>query len=768
MGLTIAVLSPFMLALVTPFLHRIKGGKKGWILALLPLGLMLYFAAYFPQVSAGNSLIVAYPWIPSLKISLSFYLDGLSLLFGILISGIGALVLIYSGVYLQEEPNQGRFYVYILAFMGSMLGLVLADNLITLFVFWELTSLSSYFLIGFNHENDNARWAALQALLVTGIGGLALLAGFIIIGNIGGSYELSSLMIQSEDIRSHPLYVTILFLILAGAFTKSAQTPFHFWLPNAMAAPTPVSTYLHSATMVKAGIYLLARLSPMLGNTEIWFYSLTIAGAVTMLLGAYMALYQKDLKLILAYSTVSILGTLTMLIGVGTETAIKAAIVLLIAHALYKAALFLVAGAVDHTTGTRDITQLSGLRRFMPITALAAGLAALSNAGLPPFLGFVGKEAFYGTGLAFEQGNTVFLAMAICTNIFLFVAAWKAGIHPFVGSSSSTSKSPHEPSLSLWIGPALLSALGLMFGLFPGMIDQSLITPAISAIAGHTITVELALWHGWNITLLLSGITILGGVVLLYKHHSFTQFFSQLKALTQWGPNHWYKRAIDGLNVLAKGQTKVLQSGYQRYYLMIIFAFLIGLEWYALRQFSIFEVIDLSNAKFYEMAIGVFIILASLTAVFSNTILSAVLALGGVGVGSVLIYALYGAPDLAITQILVETLTVVIFVLVVYRLPRFKKRLNPWVRIRDFIIAFAVGGLMTTLVLKANTLQFRESISEYFAKQSVLMGHGRNVVNVILVDFRALDTLGEITVLAISGIGVYALFKIRLRSKDRK
>ncbi|MBI2088067.1 MAG: NADH-quinone oxidoreductase subunit L, partial [Deltaproteobacteria bacterium] len=367
-----AVLSGFAAALLAPWIDRVGRGRTGWIIAVLPATLFAYFATFVASIRNGEVIRQSHAWIPSLGIDLSFTADGLSVLFALLISGIGALVVVYAGGYLAGHPQLGRFFSYLLLFMSAMLGLVLADNVIALFVFWELTTLSSYLLIGFDHEREAARSAALKSLLVTGIGGLALLAGLILLAQAGGSPELSALAKHGDAIRSHPLYAPILALILAGAFTKSAQVPFHFWLPAAMEAPTPVSAYLHSATMVKAGVYLLARLNPVLGGTDPWLFTVTTTGAVTMVVGAWMALQRTDLKLILAYSTVSALGVLTMLLGLGTPLAIKAASVFLLGHALYKGALFLIAGAVDHETGTRSFDRLGGLKKAMPLTALAA------------------------------------------------------------------------------------------------------------------------------------------------------------------------------------------------------------------------------------------------------------------------------------------------------------------------------------------------------------------------------------------------------------
>jgi multicomponent Na+:H+ antiporter subunit A len=467
MGLIAAVLSGFALAGVAPFLYRVARAKASWTIAALPLGLFTFFASLAGRIAAGQPVTVSYAWVPTLDVNLSFRLDGLSLLFSLLITGIGALIVIYAGGYLAAHHHLGRFYAYLALFMASMLGLVLADNVITLFVFWELTSLSSYLLIGFDHEREAARSAALQALLVTGVGGLAMLAGLLLLGRAAGSLELSNVLGAGEAIRAHPLYLAILLLILAGAFTKSAQFPFHFWLPSAMEAPTPVSAYLHSATMVKAGVYLLARLSPVLGGTEAWIAIVTLTGAATMLVGAAKALLETDLKRILAYSTVSVLGMLTLLLGIGTPRAIEAAMVYLLAHALYKGALFLVAGAVDHETGTREATRLGGLRRAMPITAVAAAAAAVSMVGLPPLFGFIAKELLYEATWGAPDLALVITGVTVLSNTLLMAVAVVVGIQPFAGQAVSTPKKPHEAPWTLWLGPALLGGLGLIGGLFP-------------------------------------------------------------------------------------------------------------------------------------------------------------------------------------------------------------------------------------------------------------------------------------------------------------
>ena len=763
------ILSGLAAAIAAPWIYRFAGGSAGWLLALLPAGMMIYFASFLPAIAAGEAFIFSHDWSPSLGLRLSFLVDGLSLLFALLISGIGALILIYARSYLAGHSHLGRFYAFILLFMASMLGLVLADNLIALFVFWELTSISSYFLIGFDHEREAARAAALQALLVTGAGGLALLAGFLLLGAVGGSMEISALLRSGELVRSHPLYSPILLLVLAGAFTKSAQVPFHFWLPAAMEAPTPVSAYLHSATMVKAGVYLVARLSPVLGGTELWVYTLSAVGAVTMITGAYLALRQTDLKRMLAYLTVSALGMLILFIGVGTTQAIAAAMVFLLAHALYKGSLFLVAGIIDHETGTREVNNLGGLRSAMPITAAAAVLAALSLAALPPSFGFIGKEMLLETSLATDQaGLIIAIAVVLASTIYVATAGIIA-VGPFFGTKRQTSNPPHEAAPNLWLGPALLAVLGVVFAGLPSLIDDSLLRPAVQAIAREPVALHLTLWHGFNLSLALSALSVAGGLAIYARLDLVLYALSRLEITSWWGPQNWYSLLLTGMNVVAQRQTQLLQSGYLRYYLMIIIVTTL-----ALAGSKLFNAVDAArftasfDAWFHEWVIAGLIVMAAFTATVARSRLAAVAALGVVGYGVALVFVLFGAPDLAMTQFMIETLTVILFVLVFYHLPRFAILSAHLGIARDAVLALALGGLITTIVLIGSGIQLYPKISDYFIENSLALGHGRNIVHVILVDFRGFDTFGEITVLAVAGIGVYALLKLKLGRKANR
>ena len=759
-----AVLAGFGLSLSAPWLYQTAGKATGWLVALLPLSLFVYFISFVPRLAAGEVVSVAYPWVPSMGVSLSFYLDGLSLLFALLVNGIGALVLIYAGGYLKGHAELGRFFCFLLLFMAAMQGLVLAGNVVTLFVFWELTSISSYLLIGFNHEDEDARAAALQALLVTGGGGLALLAGLVLLGQIGGSFEIPQLLTQGAAVRANPLYSATLLLVLIGAFTKSAQAPFHFWLPGAMAAPTPVSAYLHSATMVKAGIYLLARLLPVLGGTPAWQAIVTTVGAVTMVTGGVIAIYQTDLKRLLAFSTISALGILTMLLGVGSTHAIAAMIVFLLAHALYKGALFMVAGAVDHEAGTRDVDLLGGLRRAMPITALVAAVAGVSLAGFGPVLNFIGKEMLLEATLELPNIRAIVVpAIVLASTTFVTVAAIVA-IKPFWGSPTHMPRHAHEAPFSMWLGPALLAALGVVFGVAPSLVAGPLITPAVRAVLNeHRLEpIKLALWHGVNTALLLSVVSVVVGLALYTVWTPFRRATRPLQGVFDYGPARWYAAGLRGLNVVARWHTRVVQSGYLRWYFLTIIATTIGLIGYAFISHSGLPRLPAWNdVQVYELGLAGLILLGAGAALRAPSRLSAVTALGVVGYGVALLFIVFGAPDLAMTQFMVETLTVILFVLVFYHFPRFARLSSTPARTRDAIVAGAFGLMMTIITLVSAAIPLDPTVSRFYAANSYPLAHGRNIVNVILVDFRALDTLGEVTVLGVAAMGVFALLKLR-------
>ncbi len=762
----------FILAIAAPAAHRVLGRASGWVLGALPAGLFIYFLRELAAIQGGGHRVVSHGWVPSLGVELSFLVDGLSLLFALMITGTGALVVVYSGRYLAGHRHLGRFYAYLLMFMASMLGIVLANNIISLFIFWELTSFSSYLLIGFKHDEQRSRQAARMALLVTGLGGLALMAGLLLMGQVGGSLELSELLGRGEELRAHGLYGAILVLVVLGAFTKSAQFPFHFWLPNAMEAPTPVSAYLHSATMVKAGIYLLARLSPALGGTQAWMAILTATGALTMVLGAWLAIQQVDLKRLLAYSTLAVLGLLTMLLGLGVEAAVKAAVLYLLVHSLYKGALFLISGNVDHATGSRDAGELRGLRRAMPWTCGAALLAGLSMAGLPPFFGFIGKESFYAAVMNAPAQAGLLVVLAVVSMTLMFVVAGVVGFRIFMGPVTGGAARAHEAPRAMWVAPVLLGLLGLLFGLFPGPVERGLLAPAAAAVLGHPdvpVPLDLALFHGLNWELALSVLTVAAGIVLYRSWDRVRAAIGVLERLHRHGPARWYEWALQALDKVARVQTLLLQCGSLPVYVQIVLIVgivAIGVTWGA--PINTLDLTGWRDVRLYEFMIVLVMVLATCEIIRTRSRLTAIISLGVVGYCIALIFQFYGAPDLAVTQFAIETLSVVLFVLVLYRLPRFARLTAGVRRGWDALVAVSFGALMTGLLLTSASKESDSHLSRYFAQNSVAEAKGHNIVNVILVDFRALDTLGEITVLAVAAIGVFALLKLRLEKARRR
>ncbi len=736
---------------------------RAWTVAL-PAAIFVALCTTIPTIAGGTPLRWAVPWIPGLGIDLSFWLDGLSLLFGLLISGIGALVFLYAGRYMAGHERRGRFLLYLQLFMASMLGLVLADNLITLFVFWELTTVTSYLLIGFDHTNPKARRNALQALLVTATGGLALLAGAVLLGLVGGTYEISELATQAAAIKAHPLYLPILILFLAGAFTKSAQFPFSFWLPNAMAAPTPVSAYLHSATMVKAGVYLLARMSPTLGGTEVWSWTLIIAGGITAVLSAMLALRQTDLKMLLAQTTVTALGKITLFLGIGTTAGVTAAVAFILAHSLYKGAMFLCVGSIDHGTGTRDVRRLRGLAALMPLTAAAAGLAALSKAGIIPFYGFGAKELMYEAAVNAPLLGWFAVAAALTANALMFAAAAIIALRPFLGETAPTPTTPHEAPVAMFIGPLTLAALGLVFGLALPWVGTALIIPGASAVAGAPIDKGLYLWHGFNIPLLLSVITVALGVLIYRGRDAIAAGLTRAHTALRWDSEAGYDRVVGAMLAAARWQTDILQSGSQRRYVAWVFATMtLMVGGTLIFKGADVPAPDFTGIQFQEWGIIGAIVVATLLTLRTQSRLTAILALGMVGIGVALIFLMFSAPDVAKTQLLVETLVVVIVAVVLLKLPPMTAapRTAPGERVRNAVLAIAAGGVTTAMMLAVTAGGLDTTIPDWFAANSVPGGHGGNIVNVILVDFRALDTLGEILVVAMAGLAAYALVRLR-------
>jgi multicomponent Na+:H+ antiporter subunit A len=748
-----------LLAVLAPVLDRAVGRRTGVVLASVPALLFAHFARWLPAVTAGAAPAEAWPWVPGLGISLAFRADGLALLFSLLVTGIGALVLVYGGTFLDGDTRRPRFFAGILFFMGAMLGLVLADDAILLFVFWELTGVSSYLLIAYDHESAEARQAALQALLVTGAGGLALLAGLLLLGQVAGTFELSTLAAHGAAIRTSDLYLPALLLVLTGAFTKSAQVPFHFWLPGAMAAPSPVSAYLHSATMVKAGIYLLARLHPALGGTPAWHALVILAGTATLVVGAALAWAQTDLKRLLAFTTVSALGTLTLLVGIGTELAAQAAMVFLLVHALYKAALFLGVGTLDHEAGTRDHRLLGGLLPVMPMTAVAVSVSALSMAGLPPLFGFVAKELFYEAKQEAPLAGDLIAVASFLGSALVAAAAGLVGIRPFLGRRRPAPDEPHEGPPALWLGPVVLATLSAALGLLPGLLAVPLVQAAATAVHGAHTEVALRPWMGMSPAVVQSLGMLAAGALLYAVHDQLLPRLTALRALVAWGPGAAYRAVLDGVLALARWQTRVLQNGVLGWYLLVVVGTTVALVGAVFLTRVGVPSLQPGEIRLHEAAVAAAMAAAAVAVVRARTTLFAVAALGIVGYGTALLFLFFHGPDLALTQLAVETLTVVLFVLLLQRLPRLRVLSSHSVLVRDGIVSIAGGALMCALVLTVAGLAHPTPLTDYFARTSAPLANGRNVVNVILVDFRSLDTLGEITVLAVAALGVVALLR---------
>jgi len=743
--------------------------KTDWIwraTALLPLLFFIGAVVLVPLQMANGPLRLRLDWVPALGVDLSFYVDGLSLLFVLIISAVGFFVTLYAVAYLHGHPQTGRFFVFLHAFMLSMLGLVTADNMMALFVFWELTTIFSYLLIGFEHESSAARKSARQALLVTGGGGLALLAGLLLIQIVGGTAEMSALVAKADTLRAHSLYGAILVLLFAGALTKSAQFPFHFWLPNAMAAPTPISAFLHSATMVKGGIYLLARFHPVLGGTLAWTAPLMIIGAVTAVGGAVLAMGQSDVKKILAYTTITALGIMTMFLGGRTTPSLTAAMTFLLVHSLYKSALFLMAGIVDHQAGTRQLERLGGLFRALPLTALAALAACLSMAGFPLFFGFIGKEIMYKGALAESLCPALAVTAAVLANALMTAVGGIIIMRIFAGPVRPEHRDVAEAPLPMWMGPVILGSVGIIFGIIPDWVGHWLVEPAVRSFHVTTEKIHLQLFHGINPPLLLSVVTLAAGIGFYLVQRPFSRGLELITARLPVTADRIYDGCIRGVAALGKMQNRLLQNGsLHRYFFIVMAAF--GL----LTAYGYFSRLESLPAPGWpllavrEWLLAAVIAAAVITVLLTRVVLLAICALGVIGAGLALVFLSYGAPDLALTQLLVETLTVVIVAIILLRLPALKPAagISRARRLADALLAGGCGLLVTILLLAVLSLDLDRSLTAFFEQHSYLGGHGKNIVNVILVDFRSLDTLGEIIVVAAAGLAGFALIQRRRR-----
>jgi multicomponent K+:H+ antiporter subunit A len=773
MSLALVVLVPLLGALVPPL--AIRAGRNVCTAATaavsgLSLAILLTHA---PAVYGGEVPRVFVPWLPALGLSLSFFADGLGLFFAALILAIGLLIVLYARFYLGRGDPMGRFFGYLLLFQGSMLGIVLSDNVLLLVVFWELTSLSSFLLIGYWHHLPASRAGARMALVVTGAGGLALMGGMLLLGDIAGSFELSEILARGETVKASPLYLPALLLILLGAFTKSAQFPFHFWLPHAMAAPTPVSAYLHSATMVKAGVFLLARLWPVLAGTTEWFLIVSLTGLATMVIAAWIALFKDDLKALLAFSTVSHLGLLTMLLGLGTRMGVVAAMFHVLSHATFKAPLFMSAGIVDHETGTRDIRRLGGLRHLMPITSALAMIAAASMAGLPLLNGFVSKEMMLEEAAHTLYAGQAWLFPLLATAGALLSAAYSARLifHVFLGPARHDyPHPPHDPPLGMWLPVAILVVPIVAIGIMPATFAGAIVArTSIAATGGALPDYHLALWHGFTPALGLSAVALAGGLALLWAHAPANRL---RLAVPRPDAMILFQAAIAAMVRGARRCLAAIDTGSLPRSLAVIVATigLLGLAGYLNAGPTALagERATLPATLPATAGWAVLLLACGLIVRRHHDRLFALIVTSIVGLIVSIAFLQFSAPDLALTQISVEVVTTILLLLAINLLPRTTPDEQPRLAKLGAGGLAAAGGLGVAALAYAAMTRSVETISGYHVEQSKPGGGGTNVVNVILVDFRGYDTFGEIIVLAIAALAIFALLDSALHGAARR
>ncbi|CAM4375021.1 Na+/H+ antiporter subunit A [Paenibacillus typhae] len=798
--LHIVILLPFLLSVLMLLIRQTTRFHPGWFVLPLPAVLFLYFLLKISAVRAGEPIIDTIAWMPSFGVDITLILDGLSLIFVLLITGMGALVVLYS-IYYLDKQTEGirRFYVYLLMFMGAMLGVVLSDNLIILYGFWELTSISSFLLIAFWYGRERSGYGAVKSMLITVFGGLAMFAGFNLLYVMTGTYSIREIIQLAGTFTDNAMFIPAMLLILLGAFTKSAQFPFHIWLPDAMEAPTPVSAYLHSATMVKAGIYLVARLTPVFAGQSEWFWLVSVTGLFTLIYGSFKAIRQTDLKALLAYSTISQLGLIMSLFGLGSAAgffagrqdavfytmATAAALFHLINHAVFKGSLFMVVGIIDHETGTRDLRKLGGLMSLMPVTFSVALMGAFSMAGLPPFSGFLSKEMFFTSVLNIREFDILnagfwlqlFAVVAWIASVFTFVYSMILVFKTFGGKlqKDKLDKVPHEAPVGLLLSPVILVSLTLVFAFFPELVSLPLVEPAMASI--HTgllapeapFEVSIHFWHGWTPEIFMT-LGVIASGLLLYKGYTRLRVLDR-EARGRNTLNRVYDASLQLLERGSRRITDAYMTGSNRHYLLYIFSFIIvSLLAVLLREPGIrFGMAQYAELSFYELAAIAVMLMAAFAVPFAKSRVNAILFTGGVGYMVTLLFVLFRAPDLALTQMIIETVSVILFLLCFRYLPKLKQQKEKLsFKLPNLIIALGVGVTVTLVALAAMGSSPFEPISEYFLKESYNLAGGKNVVNVILVDFRGFDTLFEIMVLGIASLGIYGLINLRMEEDQRQ
>ncbi|MEQ7922566.1 monovalent cation/H+ antiporter subunit A [Xanthomonas sp. WHRI 1810A] len=777
MSLIVLLLLPFIGSCIAAVLPHNARNSESLLAGLIALIGAVQVALWYPQIAHGGVIREEFFWLPSLGLNFSLRMDGFAWLFSMLVLGIGTLVSLYARYYMSPNDPVPRFFSFFLAFMGAMLGLVLSGNLIQIVFFWELTSVFSFLLIGYWHHRADARRGAYMALMVTGAGGLALLVGMMLLGHVVGSYDLDRVLASGDAIRAHALYPVLLTLILIGALSKSAQFPFHFWLPHAMAAPTPVSAYLHSATMVKAGVFLLARLWPSLSGSEQWFWIVSGAGACTLVIGAYSAIFQNDLKGLLAYSTISHLGLITLLLGLNSPLAAVAAVFHILNHATFKASLFMAAGIIDHESGTRDIRKLSGLIKLMPYTATLAMVASASMAGVPLLNGFLSKEMFFAETVFINATDWVEMALPVIATLagaFSVAYSLRFTVDVFFGpKATDLPHTPHEPPRWMRAPVEFLVLACLIVGVFPAHSVGPLLAAAAQPVVGGTLPeYSLAIWHGWNAPMIMSLVAMGAGIVLylLLRKPLKRERFNGPPLVSRLNGKRLFERSLVIIMRLAQRFERLLTTRrlQAQLFLMVVAAlvagfvpmYVNGLTWGDRPKIPGSGVFVILWLIAIACAIG-----AAWQAKYHR--LAAVTMVSVCGLTTCVTFVWFSAPDLALTQLVVEVVTTVLILLGLRWLPRRNENVpGPRSRnrararrIRDFVLAVGVGAGMALLSYAMLTRATPNAISEFYLSRAVPLGGGTNVVNVMLVDFRGFDTFGEITVLAAVALTVFALLR---------
>lgn len=792
MTIFFAICIPFLMALLVPLMYTFFPKLKiGWFVLIAPVAVLGILVSYIPEIAAGQTASYTYDWVPSLGMSITVYLDGLSMIFSLLISGVGALVILYAIHYLSSKEALHHFYCYLLLFMGAMLGVVFSDNMLVLYAFWELTSVSSFLLIAFWHHRHASRAGARKSMLITVTGGITMLVGFLLLHEMTGTFSIRETIAQAATLYEQPLFIGALICVLIGAFTKSAQFPFHIWLPDAMEAPTPVSAYLHSATMVKAGIYIVARFTPIFAYEWTWFWVVTFVGLITLFWGSFNAVKQTDLKALLAFSTISQLGLIMTLLGMGSfayhleidastiiyTQATFVALFHLVNHSTFKGALFMAVGIIDHEAGTRDIRRLGGLMSFMPITFTITVIGSMSMAGLPPFNGFLSKELFFTSALATASIDMTSLSsfmalvpiIAWVASIFTFIYSCILVVKTFLGSPEKLPDVKiHEAPIGMLISPIILVCFVFGIFLFPNVLGKYILSPAMISIypygaSQEMMTPKISAWHGFNTELWMTiGVVVIGVLlfVLLPKWQGIYNRIPKQRTL-----NGLFNRCLYETENVSSFITRLYMTGSLRNYMLFVYIVLLCVVggYFAFNDVFRFSMDNNAPIHIYEVLLVGVMGAAAIAMLFVSSRVTATVLNGIIGYGLSIFFVIFRAPDLALTQLIVESVTTVLFLLCFTYLPAWKKdRVPSRMKITNGIISVAVG--LTVVAISLSVLHFNEfqTISSYFENAYELAG-GKNIVNTILGDFRAFDTMLEVVVLCIASIGVYQMIRFRLK-----